>query len=82
MLTATVLALASAGLHAGWNFLVKTGDERGLATWAQFLFGAVLAWPVLVLVGLPGWEALPYLAGSGVIHVVYTGADAEQASDQ
>ncbi len=71
MLTATVLALASAGLHAGWNFLVKTGEERGLTGWGQFLFGAVLGWPVLVVVGLPGWEALPYLAASTVVHVVY-----------
>lgn len=71
MLTATLLALASAGLHAGWNFLVKTGEERGLAAWGQFVFGAVLAWPLLLVVGLPGWEALPYLVGSGLVHVGY-----------
>ncbi len=71
MLTATLLALAAAVLHAGWNFLIKTGEERGLAAWAQFLWGAVLAWPLLVVVGLPGWEALPYLAGSSLVHVVY-----------
>lgn len=71
MLTATVLALVSAFLHAGWNFLVKTGDERDLVAWGQFGFGAVLAWPVLVVVGLPGVEAIPYLMASTAVHVVY-----------
>jgi len=71
MLTATLLALASAGLHAGWNFLVKTGEERGIAAWAQFAFGAVLGWPILLVVGLPGWEAVPYLVSSALVHVVY-----------
>jgi len=71
VLTATVLALASAGLHAGWNFLVKTGEDRSLAGWGQFLFAAVLALPVLLVVGLPGWEATPYLVASGLVHVVY-----------
>jgi drug/metabolite transporter (DMT)-like permease len=71
VLTATLLALSSAGLHAGWNFLVKTGEERGLAAWGQFLFGAVLAWPLLIVVGLPGWEAAPFLVGSSLVHVVY-----------
>jgi drug/metabolite transporter (DMT)-like permease len=71
VLTATLLALASAGLHAGWNFLVKTQEERGLAAWGQFLCAALVALPVLVVVGLPGWEALPFLAASGVVHVAY-----------
>jgi multidrug transporter EmrE-like cation transporter len=71
VLTATLLALTSAGLHAGWNFLVKTQEERGLVAWGQFAFGALLALPVLVIVGLPGWAALPYVAGSALIHVVY-----------
>lgn len=71
MLTATVLALASAGLHAGWNFLVKTGEERGLVAWGQFAAAALLALPVLAVVGPPGVEAVPYLAASSLVHVVY-----------
>lgn len=74
MLAATVLALASAALHATWNFLVKTGEERGHLAWGQFAFGAVLGWPVLAFVGLPGRDALPYLAASAAIHVVYISA--------
>jgi drug/metabolite transporter (DMT)-like permease len=71
VLTATVLALASAGLHAGWNFLVKTGEERGLVAWGQFAAAALLALPVLAVVGPPGVEAVPYLAASSLVHVVY-----------
>ena len=39
MLEATLLALGAAVLHAGWNLLVKTSDERFLTAWAQFLVG-------------------------------------------
>jgi drug/metabolite transporter (DMT)-like permease len=71
VLTATVLALTAAVLHAGWNFLIKTGEERGLAAWGQFLFGALVGLPILLIVGLPGWEALPYLVASALVHVLY-----------
>jgi drug/metabolite transporter (DMT)-like permease len=71
MLAATLLALAAAGLHATWNFLVKTGEEQGNAAWGQFGFAAVLAWPVLAFVGLPGTVAAPYLAASTAVHTVY-----------
>ena len=71
MLTATLLALAAAVLHAGWNFLIKTGEDRTLVGWGQFLFAGLLSVPVLVVLGPPGVEALPYLAGSSAVHVVY-----------
>lgn len=71
MLTATLLALASAGLHAGWNFLVKTGDDRGLTAWGQFVAGGLVGLPILLVVGFPGWAVLPYLVVSALIHVGY-----------
>jgi len=71
VLLATILALASAALHAGWNLLVKTSDDRDLATWGQFLFGGVLVLPVLAVLGLPESVSFPYLAASGLIHVAY-----------
>ena len=38
MLTATLLALGSASLHAGWNLIIKTSDQdRRIATWGVFL---------------------------------------------
>src|SRR5262245_66626705 len=74
MTEATLLALGSAFLHAAWNLLIKTSDERFLAAWGQFLFGSVLFLPVLFLVGLPGTDVLPLLVASSAVHVVYIGA--------
>lgn len=71
MIAATVLALVAAVLHASWNLLIKTSDERDLAAWGQFAAGALLFSPVIVTVGFPDRAAWPYLAASGIIHVVY-----------
>ena len=74
MLTATLLAVGSAFVHASWNLLIKTSDDRTLAGWGQFTAAAVLAVAALVVVGGPGWEAVPYLVATGVVHIVYVEA--------
>lgn len=71
MVAATLLALGSAGLHAAWNLLVKTSPDRLLAAWGQFLIGGLLFVPLLPLVGVPGASALPFLAASSFVHVLY-----------
>lgn len=71
MLAATLLALGSAFLHATWNVLVKTSGDRLLAAWGLYLSGGILFVPVLVVVGVPGPDAYPYLAASSFVHVVY-----------
>jgi len=71
---ATLLALGSAVLHAGWNLLVKTSDERFLTAWGQFLVGGICFLPVLLLTGLPPGDAVPFLVASSLVHVVYVGA--------
>ena len=74
MLAATILALMSAGLHASWNFMVKTSDDRFLAAWGQFLFGGLIFAPVLVVTGIPNLgEVWPYLLASGLVHIAYIG---------
>jgi len=74
MLTATVLALVAAFLHAGWNLLIKTADDRDLAAWGQFVFGGIVLLPVLVWTGLPTAAAVWFLVPSALIHVVYVWA--------
>lgn len=69
--TATALALGAAVLHATWNLILKVSDERDAAFWAQWLIGAVVSVPVLLVVGLPHHGAWPYLATSAVLQVVY-----------
>jgi len=74
VLEATLLALGSAVLHAGWNLLVKTSDQRFLTAWGQFLVGGICLLPILVLTGLPPGDAVPFLLASSLVHVVYVGA--------
>ncbi len=71
MLAATLLALGSAALHAGWNLLIKTSDRMLLAAWGQYLVGGLLFVPVLFVIGAPDAKALPFLVASSAIHVVY-----------
>jgi uncharacterized membrane protein len=73
MLTATVLALVAAVLHAAWNLSVKQSvSDRFIALWGQFSFAGVLAVIVLIVGGgIParGWV---WAAMSGLGHVPYT----------
>jgi drug/metabolite transporter (DMT)-like permease len=71
VLAATLLALGSALVHASWNLLIKTSEDRAVAAWGQFGAAAGVALVGLVVVGGPGWAAAPYLAGSALVHLVY-----------
>ena len=71
MVLATVLALVAALLHALWNLLIKTAEDRDLAAWGQFVFGGVVLLPVLLFIGSPSSAAVPYLAASSIVHVFY-----------
>jgi drug/metabolite transporter (DMT)-like permease len=71
VLFATVLALASAALHATWNLLVKTAGDRELAAWGQWIAGGILFVPVLIVAGWPEGDAWPWLLASSVVHVFY-----------
>jgi uncharacterized membrane protein len=72
MLTATILALVAAVLHALWNLSVKQSiSDRFIALWGQFFVAGVLSAMVLVAAG--GIPARGFLwAGlSGLTHVPY-----------
>jgi len=71
LVAATFLALGSAALHAAWNLLVKTSSDRLIAAWGLYVTGGILFLPVLLVVDRPGADALPFLAASSVVHVVY-----------
>lgn len=68
---ALLLVLAAAVLHAGWNFIVKTSDDRLVAAWAVATAAALVNVPVLVFLGLPERSAAGWLALSSVLHVAY-----------
>ncbi|MGD9999371.1 MAG: hypothetical protein AB7L17_17760 [Ilumatobacteraceae bacterium] len=71
MLTATLLALAAAVLHAAWNLSVKQSGDRWLALWGQFSIAGTLGLVVIVAArGLPA-EGWIWAAASGTIHLPY-----------
>ncbi len=63
--------LGGAVLHAGWNALVKSSGDKELDTALVHFLGAVVALPLLFIVGPPPAVALPYIATSLVIHIGY-----------
>lgn len=63
--------LGGAVLHAGWNALVKSSGDKELDTALVHFLGAVVALPLLVIVGLPPAAALPFIAASLLIHIGY-----------
>jgi drug/metabolite transporter (DMT)-like permease len=73
VLTATLLALCAAVLHAGWNLAVKqTRHDRFVALWAQFGIGGAIALVALIATGgLPsqGWK---WAVLSGCVHLPYS----------
>jgi len=71
MLTATLLALAAAVLHAGWNLLVKQSGDRWLSLWGIFFVAGVLASVVFVAIrAMPavGWW---FAGATGLVHIAY-----------
>jgi drug/metabolite transporter (DMT)-like permease len=72
MLTATLLALGAAVLHAGWNLAIKQADgDRYVALWGQFLVAGIVSAVIIVAIGgVPG-SAWPWAAISGLVHIPY-----------
>ena len=71
VLTATLLALAAAVLHAGWNLWVKQSGDRWIALWGQMTMAGIGGGIITAIVGLPPhfvwWPAV----ASGLIHLYY-----------
>jgi drug/metabolite transporter (DMT)-like permease len=71
MLVATVFALTSAGLHAGWNLVAKRSTDRFAALWGQFAVAGVIgAMAIAITRDLPA-EAWVWASITGVVHVPY-----------
>ena len=72
MLTATILALVAAVLHAAWNLSVKQSvSDRFIALWGQFFIAGVLAAIVLAVGGGIPARGLVWAALSGLTHLPY-----------
>lgn len=71
VLTATLLALAAAVMHAGWNLWVKQSGDRWMSLWGQMTTAGIGALAIALVVGIPpGFVWWPAVA-SGIIHTYY-----------
>jgi drug/metabolite transporter (DMT)-like permease len=72
VLTATLLALGAAVLHAGWNLTVKaTSEDRFLMLWGQFFLAATLVIPIVIVAGGIPVGSWAWVAISGSVHLPY-----------
>ena len=71
MLTATLLALAAAVIHAGWNLAIKQSGDRFVALWGQFLIAALVSGAVMLAFPSARHIAWSYALASGLIHTPY-----------
>jgi drug/metabolite transporter (DMT)-like permease len=72
MLTATILALTAAVLHAAWNLAVKQSvGDRFIALWGQFFVAGILAAVVLAIGGGIPARGFVWAGLSGLTHVPY-----------
>lgn len=63
--------LCGALLHASWNALIKSGNDKALDTALVHCLGAVVALPFALWVGTPPPTAWPFIAASLLIHIGY-----------
>ncbi len=66
-----IVILLAALMHAIWNSLISHASEKGLFTLALHVCSAVLAVPLLLVVGLPSEASYPYLLISIFLHGFY-----------
>ena len=71
MLAATLLALAAAVLHAGWNLWVKQSHDRWIALWGQMTCAGIMCSVLLIALGGANNIAWWPLAASSIIHLFY-----------
>lgn len=66
-----LIVLFAALLHAAWNALIKSGDDKALDTALLQVAGGVVALPFAVWLGLPPASGWPFIAASLLIHIGY-----------
>jgi len=71
LIETTVLVLGAALLHAAWNTLVKTAADPLVSVGALSLVNAAAGLLLVLAVPIPTLTALPYMAGSVVLHFGY-----------
>ena len=66
-----LIVLTAAFLHAFWNALVKGSGDKTIVLGLIALGHVVPGVAITVLAPLPGWDALPYIIASTLLHWGY-----------
>lgn len=70
-LSVMLVVLLAAAMHASWNALIKSGDDKLLEMSSIAAGGTLLAAIALPFLPAPKPAAYPYIAASAAIHIVY-----------
>ncbi|MBV8796925.1 MAG: EamA family transporter [Hyphomicrobiales bacterium] len=72
-MTSGVLAavLAAAALHALWNSLVKSADDKFLFSGVVAIWCGAVALLAALVLPWPAGAAMPFIVASAIIHIVY-----------
>ena len=72
-LSSGVLAavLGAAALHALWNSLVKSANDKFLSSAVVAIWCGVVAFTAALVLPRPAGAALPFIIASAIIHIVY-----------
>lgn len=68
---ATALILVSAFLHAGWNAVLKSGEDRNALIGVLNVSGALISAPLLLLVPMPVAADWIWIGVSVCVHLAY-----------
>lgn len=66
------LVLCAAILHASWNAILRSGEDRLWSVTVMSFAATAVAIPAVLLLPLPAAASWPYLALSGVLQVAYS----------
>ncbi len=69
--TVMIIVLTAALLHATWNFLVKSTDDKHRSMCAVVLGHTPFAVAALIFAPLPNHASIPYIVAGAVLHVGY-----------
>jgi drug/metabolite transporter (DMT)-like permease len=70
-LPVTLAVLGGALLHAAWNTLVKSSQDKELDTYAIAAGSGLLSLMMLPFLPLPAPSSWPWLAASSAVHILY-----------
>jgi drug/metabolite transporter (DMT)-like permease len=70
-LPVTLAVLGAALLHATWNALVKSSEDKGLDSVAVAAGSGVIALAVVPFLPAPASASYPWLVGSALVHILY-----------